>query len=425
MESISLLFSVISAAIFFISFVDSNAGLYLLITSILLSPEMKLFELPDRTVAIRISDIVIILVFLGWLGRMALRKIPENFKNSPLNSPILIFSWVMIFSTLLGIFIGTISPLKSSFFLLKRLQYFFIFFIALNNIKTLKQVKILVVMILLSTVIINIVTYYQRSQGMLVAYGTFGKETQAAVLAGFFLIALFLAIGMMMVYKWQIKILLLLVIVSTMLAILFVNARSSYVAFLISIIITGLLTKRFKLILVSSSAIILFLLNLNFLPADLSRSVYTAINIFPGKLDPSWVDRLAAWRIYLPQIFDYSLFFGKGMSFVPLGYIDNQYIMELLTTGVAGLLCLLWLFWRIFITSYSMYKNTNNLYVRGITFGFLGSFIALLIQAMAVTNFYTIRTMEPFWLILGSIMVLRNLEIDKTESPQHNHPNKF
>ncbi|MDP2924030.1 MAG: O-antigen ligase family protein [Candidatus Omnitrophota bacterium] len=410
--SLVLLIVPIGLIVLLISFVSTGAGLYILIASVLLSPEIKLFEVLDRTAALRISDIVIIFVFLGWLGRMALRRAQNTFKNSPLNSPIIIFSLVMIFSTLLGIFRGTVDPAKGLLYLLKRLQYFFIYLTVLNNIKSLRQIKLAIGFFLLSTVIIDAFTYFQRAQGLLTAYGTFDRGTQANVLGGFFLMALFIAIGLWPVYKGQIKLLLSAIIIFTIPAVLFTNSRGAYIAFVSAIVIVGLMAKRFKLIFVSLILIGLFLMSLPYLPRDIAESVYSSVRIFPGSEDPSWTARLEAWKFYLPQVAD-SPVFGRGMSSIPLGYVDNQYMMELLDNGIIGLFCLFWLFWRIFISVYTLYKNSRNPFVQSIAFGLLGSFVALAIQAITATNFYTIRTMEPFFFLTGLIFASKLFEVTK------------
>lgn len=408
--SLVLLIVLISLLILLISFVSTGAGLYLLITSILLSPEIKLFEVLDRTVALRISDIVIISVFLGWLGHMALRR-TSSFRKSPLNVPIIVFSLVLILSTLFGLYKGTVDPTKSLFYLLKRLQYFFIFFVVLNNIKTLKQIRTAVVLFLLSAGIVDIIAYYQRSKGILTVSSTFGVA-QANVLGGFLLIFLFFTIGLWSVYKGKMRFFLTVLIIFTLPPFLFTNSRGSYVAFVLAFIIVGLLTKKIKLLFGFLLVLFLFLLFLPLIPQDLASGIYTSVHIYPGREDPSWLARLHAWRFYIPQVFDYPIF-GRGMSAIPLGYVDNQYMMELLDNGIIGLFCLFWLFWRIFISAYTLYKNSRNPFVQSIAFGLLGSFVALAIQAITITNFYTIRTMEPFWFLLGITMAGRLLDYEK------------
>lgn len=414
--SMVMLIVVVCLVILLISFMNASGGLYLLIASILISPELKLFEVADRTVAVRLSDLVIIFVFLGWLGRLALRRTPEDFKKSPLTLPIMFFSFVMIFSTLLSISRGTVIPGKSLLYLSKRLQYFLIFFFVLNNVKTLRQVKISLVSFFLSAGIINIVTWYQRSKGELVAWGTFGKAEQANVLGGFFLISLFLSIGLWSAYRGKMKIFLTALIILTIPSILFANSRGSYIAFATALIIVGLWMKKFRLVFVFIIFLFLFLSALPLLPRDLAASVYTSVHVLPGEEDPSWKARLDDWKFYFPQILDYPLL-GQGMSAIPLGYVDNQYMMEALDNGLIGLFCLLWLFWRIFISTYSLYKNNNDPYVQGLAFGFLSSFVALLIQALTITNFYTIRTMEPFWFVTGLISVIPLLEMTEKVRP--------
>jgi hypothetical protein len=54
-------------------------------------------------------------------------------------------------------------------------------------------------------------------------------------------------------------------------------------------------------------------------------------------------------------------------------------------------------------------KEIEHNYIVALSAGYLGGLVALVIHGMAVTTFYNIRTMIPFWFLTGLVMVSRDL----------------
>ncbi|MDI6788288.1 MAG: hypothetical protein QME51_07945, partial [Planctomycetota bacterium] len=95
-------------------------------------------------------------------------------------------------------------------------------------------------------------------------------------------------------------------------------------------------------------------------------------------------------------------------------------ILDLVYMGIIGLGTFIWLLVRMFRTAYPLTKQSSLAaqypsreidpkYIEALSIGYLGGFIALLIHSIAVTTFYNIRTMIPFWFLTGLIIVLRHL----------------
>ncbi|MFQ3675263.1 MAG: hypothetical protein SNJ64_01815, partial [Endomicrobiia bacterium] len=136
--AIGFIFSLI---IFFISFFSPDKGLLFLIFSMLLSPEIKLADLPRREVVVRIDDLLIFSVFAGWFAQSVFYKKLEIIITKLL-LPIFVYTFIYFFSTSLAIADGEVLFSKAFFYLLKYVEYFIIYFLATNIIKTKKQVVI-------------------------------------------------------------------------------------------------------------------------------------------------------------------------------------------------------------------------------------------------------------------------------------------
>ena len=116
---------VVGLIVFIATFLSAEAGLYLLIISMLLSPEFGGGGLDggdttaSRGVTIRSEDIL-----LGL------------FRPTPLNGPIAIYVAVYLFATLAGFIAGHVRGITGFFYVLKYIEYFIVYFIIPNNLES-------------------------------------------------------------------------------------------------------------------------------------------------------------------------------------------------------------------------------------------------------------------------------------------------
>ena len=54
-----------------------------------------------------------------------------------------------------------------------------------------------------------------------------------------------------------------------------------------------------------------------------------------------------------------------------------------------------------------LYLRSPLPWAQGLAVGFLAGQAGLLVHAVTCSNFYTIRTMEPFWFLVGCLMLHR------------------
>jgi O-antigen ligase len=123
------------------------------------------------------------------------------------------------------------------------------------------------------------------------------------------------------------------------------------------------------------------------------------------EVDPSLNSRVKSWEASIEQIIDYPIF-GQGCGAKRLGYSDNQYVRELLETGVIGFLVFLYMNLSIFLFMYSIFRKTLDPFLRSLALGFMGGQTGMMVHGVTMSNFYTIFNMEIFWFILAIICLL-------------------
>ena len=114
---------VVGIAVFIACFVNTRFGLYLLIFSMLLSPEFGAGGLggasastASRGVTIRLEDILLLILAFAWLIHMAVHKELGLIRESSLNGPIGYYIATFIITTLIGYMAGYVADGKTGFF---------------------------------------------------------------------------------------------------------------------------------------------------------------------------------------------------------------------------------------------------------------------------------------------------------------------
>ena len=147
-------------AVFIITLANTQAALYILIFSMLLSPEFVVGETAGaslgRGVTLRLDDLLLLIIGFGWLAKTAVHKELGLFRATPLNKPIFYYIAVCVFSTGWGMMFGRVVPKTGFFFVLKYIQYFVVYFMVVNNIRERKQVKVFVIALLVTCLAVGL-----------------------------------------------------------------------------------------------------------------------------------------------------------------------------------------------------------------------------------------------------------------------------
>jgi O-antigen ligase len=222
------------------------------------------------------------------------------------------------------------------------------------------------------------------------------------------------------------KQLLIFLILAIIPSFLFTQSRASYLGFIVTYFVIGMLT-RHRIIITGLLALALLLSPL-FLPQEVKdRVLYTVsqpeeagqIRVGEIRLDTSTSARIESFQ-QIMEDWPKKPIIGYGVT----GYefLDSQYPRVLIESGILGLIAFFYLLYSIFKLTVCNMKEIKTPFFRGLTVGFFAGFIGLLFHALGANTFIIVRIMEPFWFFAGIIVVLPSLEKQTEEHPRKERP---
>jgi O-antigen ligase len=414
-----LLWGLLALAIFILCFINIEWGLYILIFSMLLSPEIILGHTSgsslDRGVTLRFEDFLLIVISFSWFAKNAIYKELGLFRKTPLNKAILFYVLICIISTGLGIMEGRLETKTGSLFILKYIEYFIVFFMMINHVKDEEQVKRFLFCLFSTCFITAIIGILQIPGGERVSAPFEGETGEPNTLGGYLLFIGSVAAGLLSkTLDQKVRKLLIFLIIVIIPPFLFTQSRASYLALVPACMTLSLMAKRRIIIL--GLLIISLILSPLFLPDSVKKRVlYTftqteeagQITIGELRLDTSTSARLVNWRDALKNWLKYPIF-GHGVT--GYSFVDAQYPRVLSETGILGFIAFTYLLFSIFKLVVNNLRTVTTPHFKGLCIGFLVGYIGLLVHALAANTFIIVRIMEPFWFFVGIIAVLPALE---------------
>jgi O-Antigen Polymerase. len=127
-------------------------------------------------------------------------------------------------------------------------------------------------------------------------------------------------------------------------------------------------------------------------------------------LDSSASLRVMSWQGVIKDL-KYHPIFGYGIT----GYwfIDAQYFRTLIELGILGFSIYMYLMYSIFRFILEIHRISNDSFVKGLSMGVLAGFVSLLLHSVGSNTFIIVRIMEPFWFLMGLLVVLYYAEKDE------------
>lgn len=422
-----LVLGILAFIIFIVSFFNIEWGLYILIFSMLLSPEIMAGDTGagslGRGVTLRLEDFLLVVIGLSWFARNAVDKELGLFLKTPLNKAILIYALACVISTGFGVMAGRVELKTGSLYVLKYLEYFIVFFMMVNHVRNTDQIRRFIICLFLTCFIASLIGAFQIPGGGRVSAPFEGDVGEPNTFGGYLLFMGCVAAGLLAkTDNSRIKQILAVLILCIIPPFLFTQSRSSYLAIVPALLVLGYLTDR-RLIILGLLAVA-FMVSPLFLPkAVKSRIMYTftqpeeqgQIQIGDLRLDTSTSARIKSWKEALSDWPKHPLL-GYGVT----GYhfVDAQIPRVLVETGILGLTAFLYLLYSILKLTLRNLKEIKTPYYQGLAIGFLAGFVGLVVHAIGANTFIIVRIMEPFWFFLGIITVLPMLECQQADQLQ-------
>ena len=425
----------IALAVFLVVFVKTEFGLYLVIFSMLLSPELGsgggLAE--GRRIIIRSEDVLLLVVALSWFAKTAVNKELGLTLKTPLNRPIMLYVVVTALATLVGYATGTVGGMSGFFYVLKYVEYFVVYYMVVNNLTDRPQAWRLVTAAFLTAVIVSLIGAAQIPSGQRVSAPFEGEAGEPNTLGGYLLFMMAVAGGIALeTTRVRTRVICLALIALMGLPFVYTLSRSSFLGVPFVLAGLALLSTRRRLmggvlllvIVASPVAVVL-------LPKPVAdRVLYTfepevgqpTVRLGRVAFDPSTSARLVSMQDALKGWATRPIL-GYGVT--GFGFMDAQYFRTLVETGVVGLAAFLWLVWSTLRSGVVSFRTLADPEERGLALGFVAGLLGLLVHSIGANTFIIVRIMEPFWFFAAVVMALPMLAAQDEAAPRKTHARPF
>src|SRR5919204_3383636 len=407
--------------LFAVAFIRTDWGIYIVIFSMLLSPQFGSKGSgvgAARGVTLRTEDFVLVVIGLSWLAKTAVHKELNLIARTPLNWPILMYIAANLVATMLGYLTGRIASWSGYLYVFKYVEYFVIYYMAVNNLRDRQHAWRLVTAAFITAAIVSLVGAAQVPSGERVSAPFEGETGEPNTFGGYLLFMMAIAGAIGLETETPRRRLQWLAVLGLMaVPFFFTLSRASYVGVIPAFLVLARFATRRRLVvgltllaIVASPALIFVTPK-----AVKERVTYTfkeekgseTVRLGKVAFDPSTSARLISFKTAL-EGFAQRPIFGWGVT--GFSFMDAQYARALAETGLVGFAIFLWLMWAIWRHARAVHATRTDPDERGLVLGYLAGFVGLLVHGFGSNTFIIVRIMEPFWLMTGIVMMIPVLE---------------
>jgi len=416
----------IGMLVLLIAFLFPLTGMYLIVVSMLLGPEVLVGGgqalggegvTLGRGLTLRLDDFLMVLVGCAWLAKIALTRTGAQYLRTPLNRVIAYYLSANMLATLIGVLQGRVRPVAGFFFLLKYYEYFFLYFMTVNLVTDEKQIRRLITVSFVTCFLVSLYAIAQIPSGQRASAPFEGVEGEPNTLGGYLVFMLSIVTGLLLtpgaLARKLPSLVLLLVGAIALQATL---SRVSFLAAGVVVLVVLWYIRGREPLLLTCLLVVLAASPLWVPKAVKDRIMYTftqpsnegeQYHIGGVKLDTSTTDRLRSWGTAV-DAWKTSPLWGLGVTGGP--FMDAMYPKLLADVGLLGFVTFCLLMWGIYQLARSSLGESSDPYFRGIALGFLLGFIGMLVHAIGANTFIIVRIMEPFWLYAALIVKISFLQ---------------
>lgn len=410
-----LYFGAILAALISI-FWRPHYGLYFLIPLVpMQTTRYRLFEFPLGN---KLVDILLLSIFVGWLLRANGRLIPKTPLNKVLAALVVLFYAALVRGSF---FLNRDLPLSTSDPRFSEWKNYMVmpllFLAAVAVIKEIRQIKILVALMAVSTMLVNMsflvstrsrdlahFSYDTRDAGVL---GYAGVNGFAAFVAQFivFLLALY-------AYEKRktLKLALLAINGFSLYCLIYSFSRGAYLAVALSVLFLALFKER-KLLIVLLMVVIGWQV---FLPTAAKERIAMTYQEGVG-LDNSARERVAIWEDAW-ALFSQHPVFGIGLetyeylrrvqadSHGYFGDTHDYYLKILVETGLLGFGLFLWLLGAIYRQGWRLFRSAEDPFLKSLGLGFASMMVCAIVLNIFGDRWSYLQVDGYLWALLACVV---------------------
>ncbi len=411
---------IILLLVFVCTFIWPEAGLYLVIFSMLLSPEIIASDIGGkatlgRGLTLRLEDFLLLFIGLSWFARTAVDKSTGLFRKTPLNQPIAAYILICFVATLWGNITGDVKGIAGFFFVLKYFEYMIVFFMVINYVQTPDQAKRLLFCIFLTCFIVSAYGLMQIPGGGRVSAPFEGEIGEPNTFGGYLVFMGALAVALIDHLKdMRVRLGLSLLLVVLLISLLYTQSRASYLAVLPSYLTLSLFSRRRFYLM---AALIVALALGPFIVPRVAKERIAFTFVQPEEQGQIQIGKFRLDTSASTRIFGYKQGLADWQKKPILGYgvtghhfMDAQYPRILVETGIIGMLAFLWLMYSLLRVGIITWRDSHEDLLRGLSVGLTAGLVGLLVHAIGANTFIIVRIMEPFWFVTGIVIALYTME---------------
>lgn len=413
MSSLVLLAVVI---VFLLVFIRTELGLYLVILSMLLSPEFSagggLAE--HRSLVFRAEDVLLLIIAVSWFAKTAVNKELGLVAKTPLNRPIMMYILVTFLATLVGYMLGTVRTTTGFFYILKYVEYFFVYYMVVNNLSDRAQARRILIVAFVTAAVVSLIGISQIPSGQRVSAPFEGDAGEPNTFGGYLLLLMCVCLGIALeTTRARMRAAMFALTGMMFVPFLFTLSRASYLGVIPAVGVLAFLSSRRRLMIgLLAFGIVASPVLLTFAPAPVVKRVaytfkpeerHATTRIGGIAFDPSTSARFISFKDALDGWMARPIL-GYGVT--GFGFMDAQYARTLVETGLIGLAVFVWLVVSLFRTARDSFRSLVDPEDRGFALGVLAGIAGLATHAVGSNTFIIVRIMEPFWLFMGIVVML-------------------
>ncbi|MBP7654573.1 O-antigen ligase family protein [Candidatus Dependentiae bacterium] len=408
--------------------ISPEKGLCIFIIVSMFSPEISFGRVGRRNIAVRFDDVMVVICVIIWFVSRFIKKDAKFFVSTPLDKPIFVFILVCALSSARGVLIRQVdNPKEAFFYVLKLLEYFFVYYLVVNTVKSKHEVRRYITVFIIVLAFTCIDGLRQMEVGVSRVSTPFEDTPEPNTLGGYllFMIGLVGAMAIMGVKIWN-KLFLWILFPLVVWVFLHTLSRGSYLGYFpVLITLTFLLPSQKRIF--GLLILIVSILLISYLPEGIKSRIERTfqgpneyrIPIIAGeektvRLDSSSGSRITKYESILNYWAEYPIF---GLGITGAGFVDSSIFRTIGELGLFGILSLVWLFYTILSETFNAYKHSRNSLNKSICIGYICGLIGLLVHATTANTFFLIRIMGPFWFLTGIIFMIPPLYFDEIAKP--------
>src|SRR5262249_55322269 len=239
----------VGMAVFLVVFVKTEIGLYLVIFSMLLSPQFGTggggMIAESRRIVVRSEDVLLLVVALSWLAKTAVNKELGVTVKTPLNRPILAYVATTAIATLIGYLTGTVAGVGGFFYVLKYVEYFVVYYMVVNNLVDRRQAWRFVTAAFVTAVIVSLIGMTQNPSGQRRPAPFEGRDGEPNPFGGYLLLLMMVAGGIALeTLRLRTRAIYLGLLGLMSIPFMFTLSRTSYVGLLPAAAVMAVLSSR-------------------------------------------------------------------------------------------------------------------------------------------------------------------------------------